>query len=59
MLILRDGVNYKHHLKGETVFHKTEDYLIRLINQVVNHKDLVEKLKKMELSGSKINSKIN
>ncbi|MFX1480155.1 MAG: hypothetical protein ACFFCI_18710, partial [Promethearchaeota archaeon] len=33
-LILRDGIKYKHHLKNESIPHKSEDYLIRLLNQV-------------------------
>ncbi|MHA1991272.1 MAG: hypothetical protein ACW98A_09940 [Candidatus Hodarchaeales archaeon] len=45
-LILRDGIRYKHHLKNESVPHKSEDYLIRLTNQVINHKDLSERLEK-------------
>jgi transcription initiation factor TFIIIB Brf1 subunit/transcription initiation factor TFIIB len=45
-LILRDGIRYKHHLNNESIPHKSEDYLIRLTNQVINHKDLSERLKK-------------
>ncbi|MFX1427697.1 MAG: hypothetical protein ACFFBE_14680 [Promethearchaeota archaeon] len=43
-LILRDGIRYKHHLNNESIPHKSEDYIIRLINQVVHHKDLLERL---------------
>ncbi|MFX1575367.1 MAG: hypothetical protein ACFFB0_21745 [Promethearchaeota archaeon] len=52
-LILRDGVKYKHFIKNHSLPHKSEDYLIRLINQVVNHKDLVERLKKKGVFWSK------
>ncbi|MFX1312375.1 MAG: hypothetical protein ACFFHD_07160 [Promethearchaeota archaeon] len=52
-LILRDGIKYKHHLKIESIPHKSEDYLIRLINQVINHKNLVERLKKKGINWSK------
>ncbi len=45
-LILRDGIKYKHHLNNESIPHKSEDYVIRLINQVINHKDLQERLVK-------------
>jgi len=45
-LILRDGIRYKHHLNNESVPHKSEDYLIRLTNQVINHEDLPERLEK-------------
>jgi transcription initiation factor TFIIIB Brf1 subunit/transcription initiation factor TFIIB len=45
-LILRDGIRYKHHLNNESMPHKSEDYIIRLINQVVHHKDLLERLER-------------
>ncbi|MHA1915928.1 MAG: hypothetical protein ACW986_18415 [Promethearchaeota archaeon] len=48
-LILRDGVKYKRHLSNESVPHKSEDYLIRLINQVIEHDDLKERLIKKDL----------
>ncbi|MFX1233176.1 MAG: hypothetical protein ACFFBY_01350 [Promethearchaeota archaeon] len=44
-LILRDGLRYKIHLNNNTTPHKSEDYLIRLIDQVVNHNDLELRLK--------------
>ncbi len=52
-LVLRDGVRYKHHLKDESTPHKSEDYLVRLINQVINHNDLEERLKKKRIFWSK------
>ncbi len=52
-LILRDGIEYKHHIKDENFPHKSEDYLMRLINQVINHKDLEERLKKKYVLWSK------
>ena len=43
-LILRDGVNYKRHLMNNSAPHKSEDYLTRLINDVINHKELEARL---------------
>jgi len=53
-LILRDGIKYKHHLKNESTPHKSEDYLIRLLNQVINHTDISERLEKKGVNLSKI-----
>lgn len=52
-LILRDGIRYKHHLNNESMPHKSEDYVIRLTNQVINHKDLLERLGKKGVLWSK------
>ncbi|NGX49150.1 MAG: hypothetical protein K940chlam5_00746 [Candidatus Anoxychlamydiales bacterium] len=43
-LILRNGVNYKHHLNNTSTPHKSEDYLIRLVNQLIRHEDLPNRL---------------
>lgn len=43
-LILRDGVKYKHHLNNDSSPHKSEDYLIRLVNEVMKHKELKQRL---------------
>jgi transcription initiation factor TFIIIB Brf1 subunit/transcription initiation factor TFIIB len=43
---MRDGIRYKHHLNNESIPHKSEDYLVRLTSQVINHKDLSERLEK-------------
>jgi len=43
-LILRDGILYKKHLIKDSVPHKSEDYLVRLINNVINHKGLQNRL---------------
>jgi len=45
-LILRDGIRYKIHLNKKIIPHKSEDYLIRLVDQVVNHYELEVRLKK-------------
>jgi transcription initiation factor TFIIIB Brf1 subunit/transcription initiation factor TFIIB len=45
-LILRDGIRYKHHLNIDSIPHKSEDYVIRLTNQVINNKSLSERLEK-------------
>jgi len=52
-LILRDGINYKRHLNDTTTPHKSEDYLIRLVDQVIGHKALEERLKKKGVAWSK------
>lgn len=43
-LILRDGLKYKKFLDIKTKPHKSEDYLNRLINQIINHKNLSKRL---------------
>ncbi len=48
-LILRDGIKYKCHLNDDTKPHKSEDYLIRLIDEVIKHKALKERLMKKEV----------
>ncbi len=45
-LILRDGLKYKHHLNSDSTPHKSEDYLIRLINAIINHEVLKDRLEK-------------
>ncbi|MFX0026898.1 MAG: hypothetical protein ACFE8M_10860 [Candidatus Hermodarchaeota archaeon] len=45
-LILRDGIRYKIHLNNKITPHKSEDYLVRLVDQVVNHNELEVRLKK-------------
>lgn len=52
-LILRDGIKYKRHLSKNSTPHRSEDYIIRLINEVINHKDLKNRLVKKGLSWSK------
>jgi transcription initiation factor TFIIIB Brf1 subunit/transcription initiation factor TFIIB len=51
-LILRDGIKYKHHLNDDTTPHRSEDYLIRLIDEVIKHKSLMERLMKKEVMWS-------
>ena len=45
-LILRDGIGYKHYLNNDSIPHKSEDYLIRLVDEVTNHKCLKERIEK-------------
>ncbi len=52
-MILRDGINYKHHLNNKSTPHKSEDYLIRLLNSVINHDGLEERLEKKGVFWSK------
>ncbi|MFX1241664.1 MAG: hypothetical protein ACFFA7_10490 [Promethearchaeota archaeon] len=48
-LILRDGIRYKQYLNDDTIPHKSEDYLIRLIDEVIKHNSLKERLMKKEV----------
>ncbi|MFX1420207.1 MAG: hypothetical protein ACFE9N_14935 [Promethearchaeota archaeon] len=52
-LILRDGIKYKHHLNDDSTPHRSEDYLIRLIDEVIKHKYLKERLLKKKAIWSK------
>ncbi|MFX0000683.1 MAG: hypothetical protein ACFE9Q_05820 [Candidatus Hodarchaeota archaeon] len=45
-LILRDGIRYKHYLNNASSPHKSEDYLIRLVDEVIKHKCLMLRLEK-------------
>ncbi len=51
-LILRDGVLYKRHLINASTPHQSEDYLTRLINNVIHHPLLKDRLEKKGLSCS-------
>jgi transcription initiation factor TFIIIB Brf1 subunit/transcription initiation factor TFIIB len=52
-LILRDGIKYKKHLSKISKPHRSEDYLNRLINEVINHEDLENRLIKKGIKWSK------
>ncbi|TFG16154.1 MAG: transcription initiation factor IIB family protein [Promethearchaeota archaeon] len=52
-LILRDGVKYKKHLCKSSTPHRSEHYIVRLLNEVINHKDLENRLQKKGLTFSK------
>ncbi|MFX0011187.1 MAG: hypothetical protein ACFE9R_12790 [Candidatus Hermodarchaeota archaeon] len=52
-LILRDGIRYKTHLNRKVIPHRSEDYLIRLIDNVVSHETLEARLKKKGTNWSK------
>ena len=43
-LILRDGIRYKRHLSNASAPHKSEDYITRLINDVIKHKELDDRI---------------
>jgi transcription initiation factor TFIIIB Brf1 subunit/transcription initiation factor TFIIB len=43
-LILRDGLKYKKLLDIKSKPHQSENYIIRLVNQIINHKELQERL---------------
>ncbi len=45
-LILRDGIKYKNHLNNDAIPHSSEDYLNRLIDNIINHKGLELRLVK-------------
>ncbi len=49
-LILRDGLKYKKHLNTDSAPHRSEDYLIRLIDEVINHNDLENRMVKKGIS---------
>ncbi|MFX1239140.1 MAG: hypothetical protein ACFFAS_20280 [Promethearchaeota archaeon] len=53
-LILRDGLTYKSHLSTDSEPHKSEDYLTRLTHEVINHKELENKMLKKKINISKI-----
>ena len=52
-LILRDGITYKRHLINNSAPHKSEDYITRLIDDVINHEYLENRLLKKEILWSK------
>jgi transcription initiation factor TFIIIB Brf1 subunit/transcription initiation factor TFIIB len=52
-LILRDGLKYKNFLKNDYLPHKSEDYLTRLINDVIHYKSLKKRLIKKGVKWSK------
>jgi len=52
-LILRDGVRYKKYVNKKSKPHQSEDYLIRLINDIINHKELPERLIKKSINWTK------
>ncbi|MHA1489840.1 MAG: hypothetical protein ACTSRI_09305 [Promethearchaeota archaeon] len=52
-LILRDGIRYKQHITMDSEPHKSEDYLIRLIDEVINHKELGKRMLKKNIIWSK------
>lgn len=52
-LILRDGLRYKKYLMFKAKPHKSEDYLNRLIDQVMSHNNLIERLVKKEANWTK------
>ena len=52
-LILRDGIRYKTHLSSKVIPHRSEDYLIRLIDNVVSHESLEARLIKKGATWSK------
>jgi transcription initiation factor TFIIIB Brf1 subunit/transcription initiation factor TFIIB len=52
-LILRDGLKYKRHLTNGALPHRSEDYLTRLINNIINHHILKNRLLKKGVKWSK------
>ena len=43
-LILRDGIKYKKHLMNNSVPHRSEDYISRLISDVISNQELERRL---------------
>ena len=52
-LILRDGIRYKDHLNNDAIPHSSEDYLNRLIDNIISHKGLEIRLAKKGSAWSK------
>lgn len=52
-LILRDGIRYKQYLSQDSEPHKSEDYLIRLIDEIFNYEEMEVRLIKKGISWSK------
>jgi transcription initiation factor TFIIIB Brf1 subunit/transcription initiation factor TFIIB len=52
-LILRDGVRYKKYLRKKSKPHQSEDYLIRLINDIINQESLNQRLIKKNVLWTK------
>lgn len=52
-LILRDGIRYKQHITKDSGPHKSEDYLTRLIDEVINHKELEKRMLQKNIIWSK------
>jgi transcription initiation factor TFIIIB Brf1 subunit/transcription initiation factor TFIIB len=52
-LILRDGVRYKKYLSKKSKPHQSEDYLIRLISDIINQENLNQRLIKKNISWTK------
>jgi transcription initiation factor TFIIIB Brf1 subunit/transcription initiation factor TFIIB len=52
-LILRDGLRYKKYLYKKVEPHKSEDYLVRLLNDVINHNHIEIRLEKKGLKWNK------
>ncbi|MBY9007550.1 MAG: transcription initiation factor IIB family protein [Candidatus Lokiarchaeota archaeon] len=52
-LILRDGLKYKKYLMSNANPHKSEDYLNRLIHQVMAHNNLNERMSKKGINWTK------
>lgn len=59
MLILRDGVMHEYHLNNDSIPHKSEDYLIRLIDEVIKHEELKKREMKRMYYGLQASFKIN
>ena len=51
-LILRDGMEYKHHFVKKSTPKRSEDYLARLLSNVIQHEELDKRLRYKGLSWS-------
>jgi transcription initiation factor TFIIIB Brf1 subunit/transcription initiation factor TFIIB len=58
-LILRDGIRYKRNISQDSAPHKSEDYITRLIDDVIQHNELDERLIKKGNIWSKKEFQIN
>jgi len=47
-LIIRDSIEYQSIIKEKNVPHRSEDYIIRLVDSISNYKPLIERMKKKQ-----------
>jgi len=52
-LIMRDGMLYRKYIDKNTEHHKSEDYIVRLLNEIINHELLEVRLKEKQFPLSK------
>ncbi len=56
-LIIRDSINYKKYIQGKNNHnqpHKSEDYINRFVNDIINSKNIIERMRKKSSSWTKL-----